>query len=118
LSVGDLINSYYEGQYIFTFSTIDDLHGNTGQLERKIGSYLVRSHKTKDSSRVLELQKYLAFRVMDMIDDVFDSFGKALEFDVFELHEENLVLPQETTFFCIGRGKTLLVLQFNKFSIS
>jgi hypothetical protein len=115
-SICDLINEYYNGQYEFVFESSDKIQHDLRYFENQIRLYLIRDQKCVIADRIIDLQRYLSFRLMDMIDEIFR--GEISNLRVFELHEEDLTFSQGSTFFCILSDKLLLVLQFNDFRTS
>jgi hypothetical protein len=112
-SIGDIINEHFHGQFKFSFRSATQLEIEFKELETKIGQYLIRDKSCVIVGRILTLQNYLSFRVMDMIDDVFHSYGKRSNLRVFEIHDEINTPFESSTFFCIRSLSLALILQFN-----
>ncbi|SMR83560.1 hypothetical protein SAMN04488030_0037 [Aliiroseovarius halocynthiae] len=109
--IGAAINAFFCGQYEFSFTLVEDLEDRLGELEKRVGRYMLPDLRFGSEEFVSGMRGYLAFRLMDMINDVFDEFPLCASVTHLR-HRSNSV---EADFFGIMSGKRLLVLQFNKY---
>jgi hypothetical protein len=112
----DMIRDYYAGQTDFQFSSSQKLERGLGDLERQLGGYLIRRpwglvEQTIPQQLVDDRRKFLAFRIMDMIDDMAPE-ARDLH-SVYKLETSASGSRSEVTFFCVRIDAAFLVLQFN-----
>lgn len=112
LSVGELINMEYSGQYKFSFAITEVLQGGVRELDKRVGCFLLQDPQCVKKGSAPNLQKYLSFRLMDMIDDFFEEDLSRLK--VTYLRDELSTTLGDSSFFCVSSDSYLLVLQFNK----
>lgn len=108
--VAELINRYFQDQFEFSFGPVQPLRSIT-DIEARISKHLIEDTRRLSESYAPEIIEYLAFRIMDMIGEVFES--ESLNLKGFELHEEVSEHSKPTIFFCVRSEEHLLVLQFN-----
>lgn len=111
---GNLIKQYFRGQHEFSLGASEELQGGLKDVEIGIREYLIRDQGCVRSEMLQEMRRYVSFRVIDMIRDVFDSFGKRLDASVSKIQDDDSSSPGRSTFFCIRSRGLLLVLQFNE----
>jgi len=113
-SAGGLINEYFSGQYEFKFEPPEALEGGMRELDKCIGAYAIRDSKRVKEDLISDLQDYLSFRAMDMIEDVFWDEYSSLK--VLKLQEKTDPSDDKCVFFCVFSSSQLLVIQFNDYS--
>jgi hypothetical protein len=112
-SVALQVNTYYSGQHEFSFEETDGASYGLRQLEERIQNYLIRDKNCVSPERVDNLRRYLAFRIMDMVDETFAGDIGSLR--VVELHENKRQSSDYAVFFGVLSDHLLLVLQFNHY---
>jgi hypothetical protein len=112
-SAAELINEYFEGQYEFQFDPPEILKGGKGELERCIGAFAIRDSKCVKEDYISDLQNYLSFRAMDMIEDIFWDDYASLK--VIKLQLKSDSPSRDCVFFCVLSSSLLLVIQFNEY---
>lgn len=108
------VADFYAPNFQLQYSTAELLVGGLKELEKAIQFYLIQNllgeHAQFESKKVEERKQYLAFKVMDLIDDVLDCDHKNSEVFKFTGYSSNVCY----TFFCIVYGDKILNLQFNE----
>lgn len=105
------INYYFHPQHQFSFQFSQSLPYGSGDLEKLVSDHLFHPEASEldgDSSR----GKYLAFRLMDMLDEFFD--GLLSRTTVTLLRSSTDDSNEASVFFHICLGKKCIVLQFNR----
>ena len=111
-----LIHELYAAQTDFRFSSSQLLDRGLGALERQIGGFLIRkpwglAENTIPEQVIDDRRRFLAFRVMDMIDDIAPE-ASAMD-RVHKLESVHQGPVSQVTFFCVQITVGFLVLQFN-----
>ena len=104
------LRKYFTPQANLTFSRVEHLKGGIRDLEHAIRHYLVRDASYADAERLLSLQKYLSFRVMELVSMIL---GDDRDVEVLKMVGDFDTSASESVFFCIRMKSTVLVLQFN-----
>lgn len=114
LDIGEAINTFFKGQHEFQFSSCEKLGDGLGELEKRIARYILPDISIKAKPDIERLGRYLAFRLMDMIDDFFEQLPGTT--DVFQLEDNDGA--NKSTFFVVVSSEHSLVMQFNKYDKS
>ena len=109
-SIGDAISQRFSWRGPFDFAESRVLPGGRRDLELEIRPYLVRDARGLSPEEVEDLQHYLSFRVMDMLED---ALGGAAVDQVLRLDVAPSPGSSDVTFFAVDAGAEALVLQFN-----
>lgn len=108
------VADFYAPDFQIQYSTAELLPGGLKELEKAIQSYLIQNllgeHAQFESKQLEERKRYLAFKVIDLIDDVLDCDQKNSEVFKFTGYSNNVYY----TFFCVVYGDKILNLQFNE----
>jgi hypothetical protein len=109
-----LIHDFYAAQTDFQFSGSQRLESGLRELEHQLCSYVIRRPMGLDGQGqqfVEDRRKYLAFRIMDMVDTIApEAHGLRT---VYKLESKGRATRSDVTFFCIKTTTGFLVLQFN-----
>lgn len=111
-STCDLINHDFKGQDVCAFPDAATVRLDRRILQTRIRPFLIRDDNIILSDSLADLRRYLSFRLMDMIEDVFGEGYRDLE--VSEITSGDTPNTGDTTFFCLRSSSLLLVLQFNR----
>ncbi len=114
LSAGELINGYFSGQFEFQFDPPEALKGGLHELDKCIGAFAIQDSKRVKEESIPDLQNYLSFRAMDMIEDIFWDDYNSL--DVIKLRHKAEPSEDMCVFYCILSSSQMLVIQFNDYS--
>ena len=111
-----IVHGFYAAQTDFVFSSSQKLEQGLGDLERQIGEYLIRkpwglAEQMIAQEVVDNRRRFLAFRIMDMIDDIAPEAFKLRS--VYKLESMHPGPVSQVTFFCVRIDSGFLVLQFN-----
>ncbi|MEP3279560.1 MAG: hypothetical protein ABJN26_23670 [Stappiaceae bacterium] len=91
-------------------SSVERLENGLGDLERGMRRYIVRDKPGVSLEQLKNLQSYLSFWVMDLIDPLLHGH----EFvDVWKLTVGWDVRETDSVYFCIRMAQGMLVLQFS-----
>jgi hypothetical protein len=115
------IHSYYAAQIDLQFSSSKKLERGLRDLEHQLGAYLIRRSSglvehSIEQQLVDARRAFLAFRTMDMIDDIAPE-ARDLH-TVYKLETSGSDASSLVTFFAVRIDPGLLVLQFNDRSVS
>ncbi len=108
------VADFYAPDFQLQYSAAELLTEGLKELEEEIQSHLIQNllgeHARFGSKQVEERKRYLAFKVMDLIDDVLGCGHKNSEIFKFTGYSNDVCY----TFFCIVCGDKTLNLQFNE----
>lgn len=104
------LRKFFTPRANLTFSGSEHLKGGIRDLEHAIRHYLVRDASYADADSLLSLQKYLSFRVMELVSMIL---GEDRDVEVLKMVGNFETSASESVFFCIRMKSTVLVLQFN-----
>lgn len=112
----DLIREFYAAQTDMKFTGSQKLEGGLGDLERQLGSYVIRRpwgvpDQTIAQNLVDDRRRFLAFRIMDMIDAIAPEAYRLR--CVYKLESMHPGPVSRVTFLCVRIDVGFLVLQFN-----
>lgn len=109
-SIEQSLKDFYYWDAELDFSDREHLNNGLRDLEAEIGPLLAREVPSKSGEQLTALQKYLAFKVMEMI-----SVAKSDEMilDVIRLRSTSKPLASECLYFCMRLKGFFIVLQFN-----
>jgi hypothetical protein len=109
-----LVRKFYSHQADLQFSSSQSLESR--DLENQLRSYVIRrpwqlAGQVTAQQLVDDRRRFLAFRIMDMIEDIAPKARR--KGSVYKLESSGDGSTSEVTFFCIRIDAGLLVLQFN-----
>ena len=116
-----MICDFYAAQTDIQFSGSQKLERGLGDLERQLGSYLIRRPwglvDQAITQQLVEARRaFLAFRIMDIIADIAPEARNLSS--VYKLEAGAPGSSSLVTFFCVRIDAGFLVLQFNDRSLS
>lgn len=114
-SAAELINAYFAGQYEFQFDPPEMLTGGMRELDTCIGAFAIRDSQCVKEDYFPDLQNYLSFRAMDMIEDIFWDNYSSLK--VMKLQDKSESSIDKCVYFCVLSSSQLLVIQYNDYSL-
>jgi hypothetical protein len=111
-----MVHDFYAAQTDLRFSSSQKLERGLGDLERQIGGFLIRkpwglAENTIAQEVIDNRRRFLAFRIMDMIDDISPEAFKLR--NVYKLESMQPGPVSQVSFFCVQIKSGFLVLQFN-----
>lgn len=109
-SVEESLKKFFNWIPSLKFSEIRHLTQGLRDLEVEIRIFLVRDVAHISSERLSDIQRYLSFRVMDVIDGVV---GNAKDIEVLKMTVDSDNSSSECVFFCVRIKKVVIFLQFN-----
>jgi hypothetical protein len=115
-----MICDFYAAQTDIQFSSSQKLERGLGDLERQLGSYLIRRpwglvDQPIPQQSVDARRAFLAFRIMNMIADMAPE-ARNLH-SVYKLETSGSDSSSQVTFFCVRIDVGFIVLQFNDRSL-
>jgi hypothetical protein len=108
------VHEFYSAQTDLQFSGSQKLKSGLRELEQQLGGYVIRKHRElvdEGQQFVEDRQKYLAFRIMEMVSDIAPEASGLRT--VYKLESKGRDARSDVTFFCIRINSGFLVLQFN-----
>ena len=109
-SIEESLKDYFEWLPTLGFADTKVLAGGLRDLEIAIRPFLVRETSSVNSADLLDLRRYLSFRVMEMISNALNGSGID---EVVELFADSSPSDPKSAFFCVCAERTALILQFN-----
>jgi hypothetical protein len=111
-----MVHDFYAAQTDLRFSSSQKLERGLGDLERQIGGFLIRkpwglAEHTIAQEVVDNRRRFLAFRIMDIIDEIAPEAFKLRS--VYKLESMHPGPVSQVSFFCVQINSGFLVLQFN-----
>lgn len=109
-SIEQVIKEFYSWQPDLEFSAPEPLAGGLRELEIAIRPFLVRDGPHVNAGKLIDLRRYLSFKVMEQISSALDT-DSAIE--VIKLSSAPKPLSSDVIYFCIRMEGCLIILQFN-----
>jgi hypothetical protein len=109
-SLSALMNERYGGGANFLESSIFELPFGAASIEERSQEYLIQDSSIGVENLRIELRRYLAFRLMDMVEDFIGTGLRHVP--AFEMHGSTE--RTDVILFCIKQQARLLVLHFNR----
>jgi hypothetical protein len=119
-SLESMIRDFFAPHATLQLSNLVKL-GGLGDLEHIIRPHLIRrplalGEGALDQQAILDRQKFLAFRVLDLIASISPEAGPSP--NVYKIEGQAPESRSQSTFFCMQLSKGFLVLQFNDDSLA